>query len=112
MGTKNGAKRHTHRYRKLPSQIWACGLPDCTHYMPTNMAEMVEGKQSICWSCNETMIMETKQLKMDKPICNSCILKAEGIGVDNADAILAFLKQAETKAATEVTDMDDEDGLY
>ncbi len=90
-----GSKRHTHKYRKLPSQIWACGLGDCTHYMPLNMIEMMEGRISLCWSCGDKLILGISELKMDKPICSNCILKAQGIGINKAEALLEFINQVE-----------------
>ncbi len=74
----NKAKRHTHKYQHLQmnfGKIWACALPDCNHYMPIHMSKMVEGKNSQCWGCNNTMILDEENMKEDRPICDECIYK-------------------------------------
>jgi formylmethanofuran dehydrogenase subunit E len=112
MAAKSGAQRHTHKYRKLPnSDIWGCGFGNCTHLLPRNMTAMIEERQSICWTCGDTMLMRDKQMKMDKPICDNCILKAAGINEDKTEAILAFINKAEVKAPAieEVVNMDEDD---
>jgi len=73
MSTK--AKRHIHKYRKINlafQKVWACALPDCAHHMPKHMEEMVEGKFSLCWQCNEQMVLGPDNMKMDMPICLDC----------------------------------------
>lgn len=87
---RGGSKKHTHKYRKLRSQIWACALPDCTHHLPPNVAELIEGKYSICWICDQPLIMGDKEIRMDKPICPKCILKAQGIGIIEYEAMIEF----------------------
>lgn len=105
-----GSKRHTHKYRKLQSQVWACGLPDCTHYMPLNLVETMEGRFSLCWSCDEKFILGENDLKVDKPICEKCILKAKGIGINKAEALLEFLNtkpnRVEMDKVEDIYDMD------
>lgn len=68
-------RKHVHKYirRKMYAHsVWACALPDCTHYMPKHMEQMVEGKASICHQCNEEFILSTDALKEDKPRCADC----------------------------------------
>jgi hypothetical protein len=111
MSTKNGAKRHTHRYMKLPSQIWACGFGDCTHYLPSNMTAMIHGRQSICWECGDTMLLGDKQLKMDKPMCTNCILKSMEIKDADviADAITMLERKNKKDIAEVISQKEDED---
>lgn len=67
-----GSKRHTHKYHKLRDGLWHCALPDCTHYMPSNVAECLPGKRSICWQCGNEMILDDNSMKNENPICFNC----------------------------------------
>lgn len=44
--------KHIHKYQfKIIGKdyrVFACALPDCTHYLAE---ELVVGKESICWKC-------------------------------------------------------------
>lgn len=74
MSTK--AKRHIHKYRQLRIAgkiVWGCALPDCNHYMPAHMQDMVPGKASICWSCDKQIILDKDNMEYPQPLCNSCI---------------------------------------
>lgn len=71
MAVKTGAKRHTHKYHKI-NGVWHCARPDCTHFMPGNVADNMEGKKSICWTCGNEMYLDSLALEMDKPTCPSC----------------------------------------
>lgn len=76
------AKRHTHKYQKVQlgfGKVWACALPDCNHYMPSHMTIMVEGKNSLCWGCNESMILDITAMMIDRPICDNCLYKQKEI---------------------------------
>lgn len=69
------ARRHPHKYRKARltfGTVWACALPDCNHYMPQHMSELVSGKRSVCWNCDEVFIMNPLSMKDDFPRCDSC----------------------------------------
>lgn len=70
------ARKHTHKYYREQmtfARVWKCGLPDCSHYMPPHMEANVRGKRSICWSCEESIIiMDGNQWLMDRPTCNDC----------------------------------------
>jgi len=73
MSTK--AKRHTHKYHHVDldfGKVWACALPNCNHYMPLHMNNLVPGKNSICWGCGESFILDSINMKNDKPVCNEC----------------------------------------
>lgn len=73
MATK--ARRHIHKYHKVTlsfGQVWACALPECSHYMPQHMTPMITGKASICWECNEPMILDSNSMNEDKPRCGLC----------------------------------------
>ncbi len=69
------AKRHVHKYRKVSTGfglVWACALPDCSHYMPQVMTELISGKFSICWGCRETFVLTPENMKDDFPRCDDC----------------------------------------
>jgi len=70
-----GSKRHVHKYHQVDvmgRKIWACAQPDCNHHMPEHYAGMVPGKASICWTCNETMILNPSNMIDDMPVCDNC----------------------------------------
>lgn len=85
MPKKTGAQKHIHKYYKMQNDLFACGLPNCTHFMPGNVEFMMLGKTSICWKCNERYIFGDRQLKMDKPECDECYLKEQGLNIDASD---------------------------
>ena len=73
MATKS--RRHTHKYCRRPvgyQKVWACALPDCNHHMPPHYAALIEGKASICWECEQPMLLDAINMEMDKPICPDC----------------------------------------
>lgn len=96
MATK--AKRHVHKYYRATlsfGKVWACFLSDCNHYMPQHMAELVNGKHSICWQCEEKFTLTPINLKQDKPICPDCSLglpETTEVSVDTSEAIINFVR--------------------
>lgn len=70
------AKKHTHKYerRKLGKNkdyiVYACVLPDCTHYLERSLAK---GMKSICWKCGNVFTMTMRSLTRRKPVCNDCL---------------------------------------
>jgi hypothetical protein len=81
-------KSHTHKYYKaqLPyGEVWACALPDCNHHMPQHYESLMNGKRSICWGCNEPMLLHAGNLDMKQPICDTCKL---GVNKVNFDEVL------------------------
>jgi hypothetical protein len=85
--------KHNHKYRKVDihyAKVFACALPDCTHFMPKNMAHMIIGKVSICWGCEEPFAFSDENLKEEYPKCQLCKMRDNGVDVD---AILAIGKE-------------------
>jgi len=77
MATK--AKRHIHKYHRVDlggTEVWACALSDCNHFMPPHYTKLVEGKSSICWNCGESITLNKSNMIDDEPKCNDC----RGIG--------------------------------
>lgn len=69
------AKRHIHKYFRLElagSPVWACGIPTCNHHMPPHMTPLVNGRASLCWSCDEPFVLNPINMKRDKPKCDDC----------------------------------------
>jgi hypothetical protein len=86
MSLKTGAKRHTHRYHNIAGR-WHCSLPDCTHFMPGNVADNIVGKKSVCWDCGNEFLLDEISLAMDKPICAACNTES------STDKVADFLKE-------------------
>jgi hypothetical protein len=89
MATK--AKRHTHKYHKvdLPfGKVWACALSDCNHYMPNHLEKLMNGKASICWECEEKLILDAGNMSDNQPICRRCKL-----GIDDIDELSDAMKK-------------------
>lgn len=94
----NRSKRHRHKYHNVvfgASHVWACALPDCTHYMPNHMSAMVEGKASICWQCGEDMILDKSNMKENQPRCENCRLGIESVEVPLSSAMTDRLKKTD-----------------
>lgn len=72
MANKTGKLRHTHKYHKLEG-LWHCALPDCSHYMPKNVASSVVGKRSLCWTCENEFILTPDNMRESMPQCDYCL---------------------------------------
>jgi len=82
MATKS--KRHIHKYYKSGAgtslTIWACALPDCTHFMPQHYTHLLRGKYSKCWGttsdkpCEELVTLDERNMRLEKPLCEECSL--------------------------------------
>lgn len=70
------SQNHIHKYHRrrlgISHTVWACALPNCTHYTPKHMESMVEGKLSICHQCGEEFTLTIDSLKEDNPRCDEC----------------------------------------
>lgn len=82
MATRTGAKQHTHKYHRRTVNyrpVWACGLPNCTHFMPPSMEELVIGRNSICWGCGDEfeldafLLSQLKGIDLEYPKCIRCL---------------------------------------
>lgn len=70
-------KQHIHKYQRISIgefKVWSCALPDCQHYMPKHMEQMIPGKGTICWNCLEECLMGPIQMNMIRPFCDDCLL--------------------------------------
>ncbi len=69
------AKKHTHKYHRVDTDagsIWACGLPECNHFMPVHYTKLLPGKWSICWECQDPFILTEQNMRASNPICPNC----------------------------------------
>lgn len=85
IGTESGNKKwkfkekkiekHIHRYHKVKIELWACSFASCNHHMPRHMESLLPGKLSRCNKCNDTFILNKRNMKNNKPLCNKCSKK-------------------------------------
>lgn len=67
--------KHIHKYHVIiinGKDTWACAFGNCNHFMPDNMKNMVEGKFSICWVCEQQFTLNENNMQAKKPVCNRC----------------------------------------
>lgn len=90
---------HIHRYKKVNLSrqeskeyfVYRCQMPNCTHYVPIDLAE---GKLCLCNRCLEPMLIGKIQLNgssggpMAKPHCVACIQRKK---VEEVDQVAEFL---------------------
>ena len=72
-------KKHVHKYHRIKvgfGNVWSCALPKCGHFMPRNLTELVNGRASLCWKCDEEFILNEHNMMNDKPVCVNCDAKA------------------------------------
>ena len=84
-------RKHVHKYHKVELEggysVWACSY--CNHYMPQHLERLIPGRQSLCWNCGETIVLNAMNMKYDKPTCEEC--------APNADKqVSQLVKQLET----------------
>lgn len=81
-------KQHVHKYRKVKLGkdgkyvVYACSLPDCSHFIP---ADLVIGKRSICWRCESEFIINEKTGALAKPHCRECTRGTEKVEIPEID---------------------------
>lgn len=72
---KPRSQKHVHKYqRRVIGKdyiVYACALPECTHYISE---ALVEGKLTICWRCGEMCQMrrDNRGNFKHKPHCIQC----------------------------------------
>ena len=83
------ASKHVHKYHHIDmsygTKLWACALPTCNHHMPKHIENSLIGKFSICWNCAKNFILDTENMKLDKPICYDCANPKTEVLLDLAD---------------------------
>lgn len=67
---------HIHKYKKIKMgedyKVYKCTLPGCPHYI---RPELVVGRFSLCWMCEESFVMTEVSATRLKPKCQGCIDK-------------------------------------
>jgi len=75
--------KHYHKYIRVPlnkkrkidgARVFKCITPGCTHFMAENL---VEGRPSLCWVCDELFTMTKKAMKLKKPHCDKCYSRTD-----------------------------------
>ena len=72
--TKLRKNDHVHKYIRVKLGdkehiVFKCALPNCPH----NLAkDLVEGRLSICWRCNEAFVITKAQINLKRPHCLNC----------------------------------------
>lgn len=101
------AKRHRHKYRKVEIagvEVWGCALPDCNHYMPKHMENLVNGKHSTCWGCGADITLNPSNMQEKLPKCENCRMgiKPEEVALEDEapipDILAQFLNPSGTKS--------------
>jgi hypothetical protein len=73
MSPTKHVEKHIHKVKrqkfKSGNEMYFCTLPDC--YFKVNPA-LYLGKESICWRCGNTFIMNEYSLRLAKPHCEKC----------------------------------------
>lgn len=73
--------KHVHKFKKVKLGrgkdyvVYACTLPDCTTYYPS---ELIVGKRSICWRCGEPFIITANLKNLTKLHCRNCTSEKGG----------------------------------
>lgn len=65
--------RDQHGFKKIIKtggyEVMKCTVPECTHYIAL---ELAIGRKSICWVCEEEMILTKENVRNNKPIHRDC----------------------------------------
>lgn len=79
MATKKHQGPHRYKYVNIgkvdkPRKVYACSLPNCSHFMPEGSENLLKGKETLCWQCLEPTIMTPDIIarKTVKPRCYNC----------------------------------------
>jgi hypothetical protein len=69
------SKNHPHKYKRKwlgknkDYEVYVCILPGCRHYV---QAEMLEGKEYICWRCGHAQVATVATRLLARPHCKDC----------------------------------------
>jgi hypothetical protein len=94
-------KHGTHRYHRRAlgsNKVWACAVPNCTHFIPRYMeAALIEGRLSLCNNCGNEFTLTPDALKEDEPRCDECRLGIKPIddSVDLTNLMQSYLEERE-----------------
>lgn len=101
--SKERRHKHIHKYHKNPDTgLWHCAFPGCYHFMPKNVESSVRGRESICWECNGTFILDEHNMKDSEPVCEQCSPESK--------AIQAYLAEKEGRTCKRCGKKFDPDG--
>ena len=68
---------HIHKYERVRLgrggyKVFKCMLPGCPHYI---RKELVVARESLCWRCNEPMILSVRDVEYKRPHHKGCTRK-------------------------------------
>jgi hypothetical protein len=95
MAKKRKAHLGPHKYKKVKwgdkgTEIFRCFLTNCPHYLHP---QFVEGKLSLCWSCDKPCYMNKARIAKVKPICDECLEKKRKVETsDDLDGLIGSLE--------------------
>jgi hypothetical protein len=83
--------KHIHKYvrDKFPNgrRIYKCVLPSCHHYL---LEQFIEGKESICWRCDEIFVITKTLADLKRPHCKKC---TKGKNKETTESVTDFVSQ-------------------
>ena len=101
-------KKHIHQYRRVKIgakyrkvgrfksekvsdkiRVYACALPDCSHYVHEEAAQLLIGKVSKCNYCFKPFIMDKTSIGLARPRCQDC--KKQTVKQDKIALVNEFL---------------------
>jgi hypothetical protein len=68
-------QKHTHKYIRITAKhsfVWKCALEGCNHFVYGAQDYIVEGRQSICWNCGQSFVLDRERMKQEMPHCIDC----------------------------------------
>lgn len=84
---------HVHKYHKVKlgkHVVYKCALGGCPHYI---RKELVEGRISICWICDEPFQITKVSSSLLRPHCISC---TKSQSKTQLDSIKEFFENSDT----------------
>ena len=76
LGAKKIAKKDGKRYieRCAGTEYMKCMFPGCSHFI---LLELAIGRESICWACEDVLILNKENMTRTKPTHKDCRRKKE-----------------------------------
>lgn len=74
-GRATGKHIHKYMHQQLKViKVWRCAAPECSHWMPPHLEDLLMGRFSVCWNCNETFPLDERAMQDEQPVCINCIV--------------------------------------
>ena len=74
---KRKAHPGPHKYKRVKwgdkgTEVYRCLLTNCPHYLHL---QFIEGRLTLCWSCEKPCYMNKVRITKVKPVCDECMNK-------------------------------------